>query len=289
MRVVDVLADAADLLQKAGVTDYERDARTLLEFTLGKSRSELFLAAREVIEDDLILLYKTLISRRVQREPVAYIIGEKEFWSLPFTVTPDVLIPRPETEFLLEQVFSKTSQNNYSRGKIVDLCCGSGVIATVLAKETGKEVVAIDVSSKALEVSRLNLKRHKLLDKVQLLMGDLLEAINQEAVCSLIVTNPPYVSKLDVAGNLEPEVAEFEPHLALDGGERGMELIKKIRVQAENVLLPRGQLFMEFGAEQGDEVTKLFSSRIHGQSGFSKVEIIKDYAGRDRVLHAVKS
>ena len=289
MRVKDLLVQGTDLLDRAGVEESELDARLLLEFALGKSRTEIFLAARDVLLEDDVSHYQQLIGRRSKREPVAYIIGEQDFWTFTFTVTPDVLIPRPETEFLLEQVLLKTSKENYHQGNIVDLCCGSGVIATVLAHETGQKVYGIDVSYKALQVSRLNLIRHNLLGNVDLVQGDLLSAFSTNSVFSLIVSNPPYVSDLDVAGNLEPEVAEFEPHLALDGGKRGMELIYRIRRQLEDVLLPGGQFFMEFGADQGDEIAALFETNIEDFNGFSTVEILKDYAGRDRVLHAVKT
>lgn len=288
MRVADLLAECSTLLKNAGVEQHELDGRLLLEFTLGKSRSELFLAAREILDSALVERYRELIARRAAREPIAYITGEQEFWSLTFTVSPDVLIPRPETEFLLEQVFSKTIKENFSRGSVVDLCCGSGVIATVLAKETGKQVIAIDISPEALEISDKNFERHQVVGSVQRIHGDLLAPMLEEGNCSLIVSNPPYVSREDVAYNLEPEVAQFEPHLALDGGKRGMELIRVIRKQLEEVLLPGGQFFMEFGADQGEEIIELFSGQVEGRSGFSTVEILQDYAGRDRVLHAIK-
>ncbi|BHH83863.1 peptide chain release factor N(5)-glutamine methyltransferase [Desulforhopalus sp. 52FAK] len=289
MRVNDLLRQGTESLDIAGVEESELDARLLLEFVLGKNRTELFLAARDIPTENEISHYHQLIGRRSKREPVAYIIGEQEFWSFTFTVTPDVLIPRPETEFLLEQVLLKTKKENYLRGKIADLCCGSGVIATVLAHETGQKVYGIDVSYKALQVSLVNLARHHLMDKVHLVQGDLLSAFSTHSDFSLIVSNPPYVSHLDVNGNLEPEVAEFEPHLALDGGKRGMELIYIIRQQLENVLLPGGQFFMEFGADQAGEIQTLFETNVEVFSGFSKVEILKDYAGRDRVLHAIKT
>jgi len=289
MRLNDILVKGTEILKKAGVEESELDARLLLEYALGKSRTEIFLAARDVLADSEISQYQHLIDRRAKREPVAYITGEQDFWTFTFTVTPDVLIPRPETEYLLEQVLLKTKTENFQLGKIMDLCCGSGVIATVLAHETGRTVYGVDISQKALLVSQKNLIRHELDHKVHLVQGDLLSPFSRNPLFSLIVSNPPYVSNIDVAGNLEPEVAGFEPHLALDGGVRGMELIHTIRKQLELVLRPGGQFFMEFGADQGDEIAALFESKQDGLSGFSRVEIIKDYAGRDRVLHAIKT
>lgn len=289
MLIVDVLHNGSELLKDAGVEEFELDARLLLENVLNKSRSELFLARDVKLTDNQLVRYQTFIERRGQREPVAYILGEQEFWSLDFIVSPHVLIPRPETEFLLEQVLSHAKKENFNRGMIIDLCSGSGVIATVLAKETGQKVVAVDVSSQALQVCHKNVCRHDVQDLVHLLQSDLLSSFQKLQQFSLVVSNPPYVSHDDVSNNLEPEVSDYEPHLALDGGIRGLELINIIREQLEHVLLPGGELFMEIGADQGKELLAMFSSKINGLDGFLTVEVLKDYAGRDRVLHAIKA
>jgi release factor glutamine methyltransferase len=289
MRVVDILAKSAELLKRAGVEEYQLDSRLLLEFVLKMSRTELFLAAERQLTEDEFDLYQSLLSRREKREPVAYIIGEQDFWSLTFNVTPDVLIPRPETEFLLEQVFAKTSDKNFNNGNILDLCCGSGVIASILALEKGKVVYGVDISEKALLVCQSNLLRNNLTKMVQLIQSDLLAAFTPKAWCSLVVSNPPYVSHIDVKDSLEPEVGQYEPQLALDGGVRGMEVIAVMREQLEYSMLPGGQLFMEFGADQAQEITELFGHTTGAGSGFSFVEVLQDYAGRDRVLHAVKN
>ena len=289
MHLTDALHTGSELLKDAGVEEFELDARLLLESVLNKSRSELFLAKDLQLTDSQRSQYQAFIERRIQREPVAYILGEQEFWSLSFSVSPHVLIPRPETEFLLEQVLSLANKTNFICGKIVDLCCGSGVIATVLAKETGQDVVAVDVSSDALQVTKKNIYRHDVQDQVQLVQSDLLSSFQKINQFSLVVSNPPYVSHIDVTNNLAPEVSDYEPHLALDGGVRGLELIQIIREQLEDVLLPGGELFMEIGADQGQELLSMFSSRMNGLDGFLTVEILKDYAGRDRVVHAIKA
>ena len=289
MHLTDALHNGSELLQQAGVEEFELDARLLLENVLNKSRSELFLARDLKLTDSQLIQYQAFIERRKQREPVAYILGEQEFWSLSFSVSPHVLIPRPETEFLLEQVLSHANKINFTRGKIVDLCCGSGVIATVLAKETGQDIVAVDVSPEALQVSKNNILRHDVQDQVQFVQSDLLSSFQKINQFSLVVSNPPYVSHIDVTNNLAPEVSDYEPHLALDGGVRGLELIQIIREQLEDVLLPGGELFMEIGADQGQELLSMFTSRMNGLDGFLTVEILKDYAGRDRVVHAIKA
>jgi release factor glutamine methyltransferase len=289
MLIVEALHNGSELLKDAGVEEFELDARLLLENVLNKSRTELFLGRDIKLTDTQLIQYQTFIERRKQREPVAYILGEQEFWSLSFIVSPHVLIPRPETEFLLEQVLSRAKKENFNRGMIVDLCCGSGVIATVLAKETRRKVVAVDVSSQALQVCYKNVCKHDVYDSVHLIQSDLLSSFQKIQQFSLVVSNPPYVSHVDVTNNLEPEVSDYEPHLALDGGVRGLELIHIIREQLEHVLLPRGELFMEIGADQGKELIAMFSSKINGLDGFSMVEVLKDYAGRDRVVHAIKA
>lgn len=286
---MDVLHNGSVLLKDAGVEEYELDARLLLENVLNKSRSELFLAKDLELTDSQVRKYQVFIERRKQREPVAYILGEQEFWSLPFHVSPHVLIPRPETEFLLDQVLSHAKKHNFTLGKIVDLCCGSGVIAIVLAKEIQQNIVAVDVSSDALQVAKHNIYRHDVEKQVQLLQSDLLCSFQKKKQFSLIVSNPPYVSHTDVIHNLAPEVSDYEPHLALDGGEKGLELISIIRKQLEYLLLPGGELFMEIGADQGKECLSIFNSKMQGYDGFLTVRILQDYAGRDRVVHAIKA
>lgn len=286
MRLIDLLHFGELELQGAEVTEYELDARLLLEYCTGKSRTEIFLNAGSEVNQEIQDSYLLLLGRRKKREPVAYILGEQEFWSLAFYVSQDVLIPRPETEFLLDRVFALTDPENFQKGHILDLCCGSGVIATVLAKETGKTIVASDISRKAIEITRKNASRHHLDSLVVLVQGNLLSPFREERKFSLIVSNPPYVSSFDVENSLLPEVVVYEPHLALDGGVRGLERIKEIRDQLPMVLCPGGQCFIEIGADQGAAVRKIFMENVAGRPGFQQVEILVDYAGRDRVLHA---
>ena len=156
MRLMELLHLGQTELQSAGVTEYELDARLLLEYCTGKTRTEIFLDGGCEVTQEVVESYQLLLERRKKREPLAYIIGEQEFWSLPFSVNPDVLIPRPETEFLLDRVLALTDPQNFQKGRILDLCCGSGVIATVLAKETGKTIIASDISYKALQMTKKN-------------------------------------------------------------------------------------------------------------------------------------
>jgi len=286
MRLIDLLQFGASELRKAGISEYENDARLLLEDVLDKSRTELFLAADCQIERQKYEKYSLYLERRKKREPVAYILGEQEFWSLPFYVSPDVLIPRSETEFLLDRVFAKTEPENFINGKILDLCSGSGIIATIIARETGQTVIASDISWRALQMAQKNAKRHSQEQRVQIVLADLLSAFCDCPAFSLIVSNPPYVSRFDIDHSLEPEVSSFEPHLALDGGVLGLESIVKIRQELPKMLLDGGQFFMEIGADQGKAVFEIFENKIGLRDEFQHVEILKDYSGRDRVLHA---
>lgn len=286
MRLMDLLRFGEKELKKAGVEEYQLDARILLEHCTGKSRTTIFLDGRASVTKDVKNDYLRLLELRKKRQPIAYITGEQEFWSLPFFVSPDVLIPRPETEFLLDRVLALTDPENLERGPILDLCCGSGVIAIVLAKETGKTVIASDISGKALLTTRKNARRHHLDSQVVPVKGSLLSPFGGREKLSLIVTNPPYVSRFALNNSILPEVVDYEPHLALDGGENGLLQIEIIRRQLPEVLCPGGECFMEIGADQGEAARKLFMESSTGGPDFQQVDILVDYTGRDRVVHA---
>lgn len=286
MRVVDLLHLGVNQLESAGVEQAALEAELLLGFCLGKNRTGLFLAATEEVHDCLKQQFQILLARRADREPTAYILGEKEFWSLPFWVSSAVLIPRPETEFLLETVLAVTRNEKIQSGPVLDLCCGSGVIGIVLALEMGAMVTAVDLSMQALQIARKNAIRHQVADRLCLVQADLLSAFAPQNIFSLVVSNPPYVSAQELKDGLQPEVDRFEPHLALDGGLQGLEVIQRIRMTLPQVLKPGGDFFMEIGAEQGQAVRQLFIGDEFTTRTFERVEILQDYSGRDRVLHA---
>ena len=290
MRLAELLNSAVNELAEAGIREHQLDACILLESCLGVTRTEIYLNGESRVDSVSQERFLGFIKRRKTREPVAYILGEQEFWSMPFYVSPAVLIPRPETEFLLDRVFALVTKKNLDRGAVLDLCCGSGVIATVLAKETGRRIFASDISFEALQIAKRNLGRHCLAGQVDLVQGDLLSPFqHNDAVFSLIVANPPYVSAYDVENMLEPEVAQNEPHLALDGGADGLAIIRKIRQNINMTLCPGGQIFMEIGADQGEAVQRIFAAKMEKSPGFHDVVILKDYAGRDRVMYARKA
>jgi len=287
MRIAELLRQASRKLKNSGVAEHDIDARLLLEHCLGKTRTELYLDSDCLVSIESQQKYREFIDRRKKREPVAYILEEQEFWSLAFHVSPDVLIPRPETEFLLDRVLHLADPLNIKNGKILDLCCGSGVIATVLACELRQQIIASDISFEALEMTRKNSRRHELADFVTPVQSNLFSAFPAQKLFSLIVSNPPYVSSVDIDNALEPEVAYYEPRLALDGGVKGLEIIRQIWTALPNVLVPGGEFFMEIGADQGNDVRQLFESRNEeANANYLQVEILTDYTGRDRILRA---
>jgi len=217
----------------------------------------------------------------LSREPLAYIIGEKDFWSLPFAVSPGVLIPRPETELLIEKFLSLVDDCSTFRGSVLDLGVGSGIIATVLALELpGAEIVGVDLSSEALAVASRNLQRHGVGSRVSLVKGNWLNSIGTEGKFDFIVSNPPYVAS-SWSGRLQPELG-FEPGLALYAGEDGMTAYNIIVPPCHHYLKPGGHLLFEIGADQEEMITKLFNTTPH----LELLEIGKDYGGHPRTVVA---
>ncbi len=286
MLVIELLGHGVEKLKAVGVTPAEIDAQLLLGHCLGKSRTQLFLAAQERVPDRYRHEFLQLLQRRMQREPVAYLLREREFWSLPFFVNQDVLIPRPETEFLLETVFAKTDRQTVDGGMAYDLCCGSGVIGIILARELRVRVVASDISLAALRIAQKNSKRHGVDKVMDFINADLFSATLPERKFSLIVSNPPYVRREEIF-SLDPEVKSYEPHLALDGGVDGLNIIAKIHHCLPVMLQPGGSFFMEFGDDQAEEVKDIFQTPAMGKRDFEHIEILQDYSGRNRVLHAM--
>ncbi len=287
MVIGDILRQAISELESAGIIEARIDAELLLGFSLGKTRTGLYLAARDNITTEQAALFQDHLSRRAAREPVAYIIGEREFWSLSFAVSPAVLIPRPETEFLLEVALARKNPEVQER-QCLDLCCGSGVIAIVLARELARVVVALDISMAALKVARSNCRRHGVDDRVALVRGDLGCCFSENEPFSLIVSNPPYIRRDEIDDLLEPEVSRHEPRLALDGGVSGLDSLIRITDMLPRLLCRGGDAFFEIGDQQGRQVQELFLGTNQG-CAYAFADIIKDYTGRDRVIHVRKS
>ncbi|WP_319547452.1 peptide chain release factor N(5)-glutamine methyltransferase [Desulfogranum marinum] len=280
MKITSLLDEATHRLQKAGIEEYTLDARLLLQFVTHWSRSELFLACDKTIEPATCDEFLSLIDQRCQRIPLHYITGVREFWSLDFHVSPSVLVPRSETEFLLDHVLARL-EIRPGPFRAMDMCTGSGVIAVVLALELGCTVTAIDISPLALTVAAQNIARHNCEHLVQLAASDFFSALQHSARFDLIVCNPPYIPDNDIPA-LQPEVSQFEPMLALAGGSTGLDCIKQVIYQAKKHLTHGGCIFFEIGADQGQHVIELF--RAAGD--YKEIAIVPDWSGRDRIAKA---
>ncbi len=286
MRLSTLYQDAIrELRQDPDIENPELDARLLVQHVTGLGRTELFLQGDRPVGREESDRLRQLLHRRLRREPLQYILGSCEFWSRTFLVSPAVLIPRPETEFLLEHVLS-TLRKAPVAGPVVDLCTGSGVIAVILSLEIGLPVTGVDISLDALAMARRNICLHGVEDRVSLVGGDLLSWCRPGAGIGCIVSNPPYV-KADDIQTLQPEVRDWEPLLALSGGERGLDIIERIIRDGAGLLVPGGWLFLEIGADQGESVMELVAATAPG--GFEEVRVLADWAGRPRVLQARKT
>jgi release factor glutamine methyltransferase len=283
-RLREALRSGALSLAQAGIPSARLDAEILLAHALGWKREQLMGAPNAPLTGAQRDNYSDLLRRRLEREPVAYILGRQEFWSLDFQVAADALIPRPETERLVEMALETAAKFSPARSlRILDIGTGSGAIAVSLAKELpAARIVATDVSDRALAIARANARRHRVEDRMQFLRGDLWAALNGAAeMFDLIVSNPPYLRSGEIDG-LEPEVSRWEPRGALDGGLDGMEFYRRIAARAHGYLAPGGALALEIGADMGGEVTKLFA----GAGAYEEVKTFSDYAGKDRVVAA---
>jgi release factor glutamine methyltransferase len=286
MQLAELYRETVLKLSRAGIENARADTDQLLGFALEMTRSQLYLRGTDELSSTQLARCRDLVGRRLAREPLHYITGVREFWSLEFVVSPAVLIPRPETEFLLERILDTLGREGYSGGPIVDMCTGSGVIAVVLSGEIeGCPMVAVDRSPAALQVAAQNVSRHRKDDRVLLVCADLFSALRPRQGFEVIVANPPYVAASEFAG-LQPEVREWEPTGALLAGDDGLDVIRKLVADAPGHLFPGGWLFFEIGAEQENGINELFS----GPAGdaYERVEIIRDWAQRPRVLQARK-
>jgi len=281
--VLSALQTARQRLEAAGIEDAELEAEVLVRYVLNTDRAHLYQNMHAPLADDSMNFLYRLVRRRMLHEPSAYITGHREFYGLDFVVNRDVLIPRPETETLVEAAIELASgieragdQPGESAPLIADIGTGSGAVAVTLAvKLPAARISAIDVSAAALDTARANARAHGVEDRVAFLEGSLLEPL--EAPVHLIVANLPYVKTSDWS-ELPPELRLHEPRLALDGGEDGLDLIRRVLEQAPRYLLPGGAACLEFGAGQQNAVLAL------GRSAFASATIRPDLAARPRVL-----
>jgi release factor glutamine methyltransferase len=271
----NALAEGANKLEGISAQP-RRDAELLLMRLLGCDRAYLLTHPDAILTAEQAVMYESWLCRRAAHEPIQYILGEQEFFGLTFAVTPDVLVPRPETEHLVEALLARVRHNQPLR--IADIGTGSGAIAIALAVSLPQaQVTALDISPEALAIASSNAETHHVAGRICFLKSDLLSAVSGESF-DAIVSNPPYVAEVD-RESLEPQVREYEPHTALFAGPSGLDIYERLIPQAKEHLKPGGWLLMEIGQGQRDALAQLLA-------GWKDVSFVDDLRGIPRVACA---
>ena len=276
MKAIELINIGSNLLKEKNIKSHILDSEILLSKTLNKSREKVLINLDQKIDKKKIYIFKKYIERRVNKEPIAYILEEKEFWSKKFKVNEKTLIPRPETELLvnklLEIFFGK-------KILILDIGTGSGcIILSLLNELKNSRGVGIDVSKGAISVAKINGERLDLQNRVKFLNKNILSVKNKKF--DLIVSNPPYIKKNDIR-NLSVDIRKYEPRIALDGGNDGLDLIKKVIYKSKDILKIKGTLALEIGNEQIKKVSKILID-----NNFKIKHVIKDYGNNVRCVLA---
>ena len=281
--VLDLLEWTESYFEQSGLETPRLDAEVLLGFVLEKSRLQLYLNFEMPVFPDHLIAYRELVKKRRNHTPVSYLTNCREFLSLNFYVDQRVLIPRPETENLVEYVLDQPEKANYSTSKLVDIGTGSGAIAVSLAvNRPNWKITATDISKDALTVAEINANRHGAQDQINFQQGNLLKAVaNSKVTFDWIVSNPPYVSYRQYE-KLQPDVHNYEPRLALVSGQDGLQLIRQLISDAPLFLKPEGKLAIEIGYGQRQAVEELAYQSSH----YQKIHFLPDLTGTDRILIA---
>ena len=270
--------DIRQQLRRAGIEEATLEARELVCFGTGKSREQLVRDGGLYASPELEQRVRDLVDRHLAGEPVAYLIGEWEFYGLPLDISPEVLIPRPDTEVLAEQAIGYVKTLGECR--VLDLCAGSGCIGLAVAAQAPQaRVVLGEYSDGALRICRQNIRRNGLSGRVVPMGADAREKPGKslgEFQC--IVSNPPYIPSGDIAG-LDVSVKDYEPHLALDGGDDGLDFYRSISEKWKEALVPGGRLYFEVGIGQADSVLRIMRSQ-----GFGDIQVVKDLRDVPRVV-----
>ncbi|MGB9791625.1 MAG: peptide chain release factor N(5)-glutamine methyltransferase [Thermacetogeniaceae bacterium] len=284
----ELLRLAAAELRESGIETPRLDAEVLLAHAWGKTRTELLIAPEREVPEGVAKEFMKNIRLRASGMPVAYLTGEKEFMSLPFFVCRDVLIPRPETELLVESVLAFLKEwfgSGREEALVADVGTGSGAIAVSIAYyEPRARVVATDISGAALEIAATNAARNGVAERVEFLQGDLLEPVLEAkggSAGAVVAANLPYIPTADLEGL--PAEVRCEPRIALDGGEDGLELYRRLLPQAAAFLLPGGMLACEIGEGQGSLLAEILE-----EAGWESVAVSRDYRGEERLVTALR-
>jgi release factor glutamine methyltransferase len=276
MNIIELINIGSNLLKEKNIQSHILDSEILLSKTLNKSREDILINLEEKINEKDILKYKNYIDRRIKNEPIAYILEEKEFWSKKFKVNKNTLIPRPETELLVNKLSEIFKEKKIS---ILDIGTGSGCIILSLLDELKSSTgIGIDISKEAVSIAKINGLRLNLLNRVKFLNKSVSSIFNKKF--DLIVSNPPYIESKDMK-NLSEDIRRYEPRLALDGGNDGLDLIKKVIYKSKSILKTKGTLALEIGNEQIKKVSKILFD-----NNFRIKHVINDYKNNVRCVIA---
>ncbi len=276
MKALEVIKIGSNLLKEKQIPAYILDSEILLSKTLNISREEILTNLDQVIDKKNISVFKTYLQRRSKNEPIAYILEEKEFWSKKFYVNKDTLIPRPETELLVGELLKIFNEKKIS---ILDIGTGSGCIIISLLMGLKQSIgTGIDISKNAILIAKKNALKFKLSKKIKFLNKPLENLSGKKF--DLIVSNPPYIKRKDIK-NLSEDIKGYEPRMALDGGNDGLDLIKKVIYKSKEILKIKGMLALEIGNEQIKKVSKLLVN-----NNFRIKHVIKDYKNNVRCVFA---
>ena len=278
MTIYEILKSASEILQLSEISQPRREAVSLLAFTLQKDKTFLVAHPEYVLTAEEEKRFQDFLARRARREPFQYITGKQEFYGLDFLVTEDVLIPRPETELIVENAIEIL--RGRENAKVCEVGAGSGCISTAILHniETAR-AIGLDISEKALRVARKNSEIHRVSERLELRISDVFAVLANEKF-DLIVSNPPYISVEDIE-NLQAEVRDYEPITALTDGKDGFSIVEKIVAESPQFLNRNGFLLMEIGFNQAEKVRKMFSPERWGA-----VEILPDLQGIFRTVKA---
>ena len=283
MTIAEAILQSAQVLRNAGVPEPRREAGSLLAHVLGKDRTFLIRHAEDLLSDQEVTTLSAYVERRGSGEPLQYITGYQDFFGLEFKVTPDVLIPRPETELLVETAL-KLIGNTAATPFVCDVGTGSGCIAIAILHERPRaKAVALDISEAAIRIAELNAVRHSVSERLSFAVSDGFQALHNTPRFDLIVSNPPYVPDGALAG-LQREVRDHEPRLALTPGLDGLAVIRRLIQQAPDFLKPKGYLLVEIGFDQGEAVRHLIDPDV-----WELLEIQPDLQGIPRILTLQKA
>ena len=276
MKTLEAIKIGSKLLKEKKISSYILDSELLLSRVLNKSREEILINLDNKIDKKKISIFEGYLYRRSKNEPIAYILEEKEFWSKKFKVNKDTLIPRPETELLIGEILKLYKGKKIS---ILDIGTGSGcIIISLLNYLKQSTVTGIDISKKAISIARENASKNKLYNRVKFSSKKIENIFNKKF--DLIVSNPPYIERKDVK-NLSEDIKRYEPRVALDGGNDGLDLIRKVIYKSKYILKIKGMLALEIGNEQIKKVSKLLID-----NNFCIIKIIKDYKNNVRCVIA---